>query len=166
MKTLYHLWQYLDEFLFGVTVSDNSCIENQNTHIFCSTLTLLTWTIWRAPTSASKWRMGFSSAFKGLITLSRITCLLWSNVEKKNRADRLATDNSIIRSMRFACWIIKATDTHSEYLILSWQQWLGECAFVLRYAYIACLVLYMQNVCSLCFPTKSSLLRARGSRKL
>ena len=30
------------------------------------TLTLLTWTIWRAPTNASKWRMGFNSAFKGL----------------------------------------------------------------------------------------------------
>ena len=34
---------------------------------FCLTLTLLTWTIWRAPTDASKWRMGFHSAFKGLI---------------------------------------------------------------------------------------------------
>ena len=32
------------------------------------TLTLLTWTIWRAPTNASKWRMGFNSAFKGLRT--------------------------------------------------------------------------------------------------
>ena len=31
------------------------------------TLTLLMWTKWRAPTNASKWRMGFSSAFKGLI---------------------------------------------------------------------------------------------------
>ena len=31
------------------------------------TLILLMWTIWRAPTSASKWRMGFNSAFKGLI---------------------------------------------------------------------------------------------------
>ena len=30
------------------------------------TLSLLTWTIWRAPTNASKWRMGFNSAFKGL----------------------------------------------------------------------------------------------------
>ena len=29
-------------------------------------LILLTWTIWRAPTNASKWRMGFNSAFKGL----------------------------------------------------------------------------------------------------
>ena len=31
------------------------------------TLTLLTWTIWRAPTNATKWRIGFNSAFKGLI---------------------------------------------------------------------------------------------------
>ena len=34
------------------------------------TLTLLTWTIWRAPTNASKWRMGFNSAFKGLKIVS------------------------------------------------------------------------------------------------
>ena len=34
------------------------------------TLILLTWTIWRAPTNASKWRMGFNSAFKGLISCS------------------------------------------------------------------------------------------------
>jgi hypothetical protein len=31
------------------------------------TLFLLTWTIWRAPTNASKWRIGFNSAFKGLM---------------------------------------------------------------------------------------------------
>ena len=31
------------------------------------TLILLMWTKWRAPTNASKWRMGFNSAFKGLI---------------------------------------------------------------------------------------------------
>jgi hypothetical protein len=29
-------------------------------------LTLLTWTKWWAPSNASKWRMGFNSAFKGL----------------------------------------------------------------------------------------------------
>ena len=28
----------------------------------------LTWTTWRAPTNASKWRMGFNSAFKRLTT--------------------------------------------------------------------------------------------------
>ena len=33
---------------------------------FALTLILLTWTIWRAPSNASKWRMGFNSAFKRL----------------------------------------------------------------------------------------------------
>jgi hypothetical protein len=32
------------------------------------TLKLLTWKIWWAPNNASKWRMGFNSSFKGLIT--------------------------------------------------------------------------------------------------
>ena len=35
------------------------------------TLTPLKWRIWCAPTSASKWRMGFNSAFKGLINTNR-----------------------------------------------------------------------------------------------
>jgi len=30
------------------------------------TLYLLTWRIWWAPNNASKWQMGFNSAFKGL----------------------------------------------------------------------------------------------------
>jgi hypothetical protein len=38
-------------------------------------------------------------------------------VEKYGRA-RQATDDNIIRRMRFACWITKATDTHSQYVIL------------------------------------------------
>ena len=36
------------------------------------TLILLTWTTWRAPTNASKWRMGFNSAFKGLSTIKMV----------------------------------------------------------------------------------------------
>jgi hypothetical protein len=43
--------------------------------------------------------------------------------------------------MRFACWITKATDTHTEYVILialPRQQWLRERATMLRYIYIAC----------------------------
>ena len=43
--------------------------------------------------------------------------------------------------MRFACWVTKATDTHTEYVILialPLQQWLHERASVLRY--IVCLV--------------------------
>jgi hypothetical protein len=35
-------------------------------------------------------------------------------VEKHGTAGP-ATDDNIIRRMRFACWMTKATDTHSEY---------------------------------------------------
>ena len=50
---------------------------------------------------------------------------------------------TIIRHMRFACWITKATNTHSEcviFIAFPWQQWLHERASMLRYTYIACLV--------------------------
>ena len=46
--------------------------------------------------------------------------------------------------MRIACWITEATDTLSEYVIFiafPRQQWLRERASVLRYTYIAALVL-------------------------
>ena len=36
------------------------------------TLTIKTWRIWWARTNASKWQMGFNSAFKGLMSLYRI----------------------------------------------------------------------------------------------
>jgi len=49
--------------------------------------------------------------------------------------------------MRFACWITKATHTHThthtQYVIhitFQLQQSLQECASVLHYMYIACLV--------------------------
>jgi len=48
-----------------------------------------------------------------------------------------------IRRMRIACWVLKATNTHSEYVILTafpLQQWLLERFSVLRYTYIACIV--------------------------
>jgi hypothetical protein len=54
-------------------------------------------------------------------------------VEKYGTA-RQSTDDNIIRRMRFACWITKATDTHSEYVIIivpARQQWLRERASVL-----------------------------------
>jgi len=47
-------------------------------------------------------------------------------VEKRGTV-RQATDDNIIRRVRFACWIKKATDTHSDYGILiafALQQWL------------------------------------------
>jgi len=43
----------------------------------------------------------------------RKSCRLWDNVEKYGRAGQ-ATDDNTIRRMRFAGWVTKATDTHSE----------------------------------------------------
>jgi hypothetical protein len=58
--------------------------------------------------------------------------------------------------MHFARWISKATDKHSEYVILfafPWKQWLCESILVLHYTYIACLVIHfhMHAVLSSCF---------------
>jgi len=42
---------------------DYATVKNAFTTL---TLILLTWRIWRAPNNASKWQVGFNSAFKGL----------------------------------------------------------------------------------------------------
>jgi len=56
-----------------------------------------------------------------------------------------AYDN-ILGHMRFACWVTKATDTHSEYVTLiafPRQKWLHKRASVLCYVYTVCLVIYL-----------------------
>ena len=48
-----------------------------------------------------------------------------------------------IRHMRIVCWIPKATDTSSEYVIIVaflLQQWSLDRDSILRYKYTACLV--------------------------
>jgi hypothetical protein len=112
MKTYVHVTIICRWILLRMgNVSDNTCRENQNTHLV------------------------FNNYFQK-------SCHLWDNVEKYGIA-RHATYDSIIRCMCLACWITKATNTHSEYVILTAfprQQWLCEHASVLRYTYIGCLV--------------------------
>ena len=50
-------------------------------------------------------------------TLYRKSCPLWDNVEIYVTAGQVADDN-ITRRMRFASWIMRATETHLEYAIL------------------------------------------------
>jgi len=64
-------------------------------------------------------------------------------VEKYCTARQAAGDN-IVWCMRFAYWILKATDTHSEYVILIAfppQQWLHKFTSMLRYMNVARLVI-------------------------
>jgi len=61
----------------------------------------------------------------------------WENIVKPGRP------RMTVWPMRIACWIPKATNTHSGYVILisfPLQEWLDERASVLRYTYIACLL--------------------------
>jgi len=63
---------------------------------------------------------------------------------KKYGTTRQATDDTTIWYMRFACWVNKASDKRSEYVILiafSRQQRLRERVSLLRYTYIASFVL-------------------------
>ena len=68
---------------------------------------------------------------------------MWKNiVEAEN-------PQMTIWRMRIACCIPKAKNTYSEYVILiafQRQEWLRECASMLRYSYIVCLVLVLNLV--------------------
>ena len=85
----------------------------------------------------------------------RKSCRLWLNVEKYCTV-RQATDDNTIGRMSFACWITKATDSHSEYAIiiaLPLQQWLHERTSTSRYTHIACVANSDYNFAfSLCTP--------------
>ena len=72
---------------------------------------------------------------------TRKSCRLWHNVAGYCRGEQATDDN--IRGMRVVCWIPKATNTYSEYVILivlPLQQWLHECTLVLRFTYIVSVV--------------------------
>jgi hypothetical protein len=73
------------------------------------------------------------------IFVSKKTYRLWDNMEKYCKA-REATDN-ITERMRVACWITKATEKHSKYVILiafPQQKWLRERVQMFR-LYVHCL---------------------------
>jgi len=85
-----HSWQDLAEFLLGWEMFQTEVVEKIKTHILYS---------------------------ENSTPTPRKSCRLWNNVEKYGRTRQTAYDN-VIRRMRFACWITKATDTHSEFVIL------------------------------------------------
>ena len=77
---------------------------------------------------------GFFSPFR----IRAVYEIMWKTVVERGRP------KMAIWRMRIACWIPKATNTHSEYVILiafPLQQWLQERASMLRYTYTACIVI-------------------------
>ena len=64
----------------------------------------------------------------------------WKNTVKAGRPQMT------VWRMRITCWIPKATNTHSKYVILivfPLQQWLHGRAWMFRYTYIARLVIFL-----------------------
>jgi len=62
---------------------------------------------------------------------------------RKNVIGRDRSQMSVKWRVRFVCWMTNVTDTHSEHVIIIaflLQQWLHLRASMLRYTYIACLL--------------------------
>ena len=100
-------------------VSDRSCRENQNTHFV----------LHNSPYPPSESSAVYEITWKNILEPDRPQMTIWR--------------------MRIVCWTPKATDTHSQYVILitfPQQQWLHERASVLRYKYVDCLVIKKTNV--------------------
>jgi len=65
----------------------------------------------------------------------------------KGTAELARPQMTIWRNL-IACWIPKVRNAHSEYVIrivFPLQQWLHEGTSILRYTYIACLVLIVND---------------------
>jgi len=76
------------------------------------------------------------------VTVFRMSCPLWDNVERYGTARHAKDDNTIWR-MRIAWWITKSTATHSKFVILiafPLQQWLRKRASMLHYTHMAWLL--------------------------
>jgi hypothetical protein len=70
-----------------------------------------------------------------------------SNVKKYATAGK-STDYNIMQRIRIVCWLNKATNIHSEYVILitfSLHQCLYERTSVLRCTYIVCFLMFLVN---------------------
>jgi hypothetical protein len=98
-------------------VSDKLCRENQNTYI----------------------RILYS--INVFFKYRAVYEIMWKNVVEPDRPQ------ITIRRIRITCWKYKATNIHSECVILiafPQQQWLCKHVSLLHSAYIACLVQYYQ----------------------
>jgi hypothetical protein len=98
------------------------------------------------------------------IFFCRNTCRLWNNMEQYCRAGQATNDNTI-RRMRIACWVPKATNTHSECTIIiafPSQQWFHKRAWMLRYSACRCI---SETQCAYCAVRTESLNTVQVSGK-
>ena len=137
----------LEYLLFSVKeIFQTKVVQKNETHILCSINSFFFENravyeiMWKNTVGSDRLHM----------TVSPVTChydpvyrCSFSASRSRNVFWTLSRVLLYIWSMRFACWIITATVTHSEYVILtvlSCQKWLRERTSILSYTYIACLV--------------------------
>ena len=93
-------------------------------------------------------RFTFSNLFS-FFRKSWLSVIMWKNMVEPG------WPQTKIWRMRIACWIIKAINTHPEYIIViafSLRQWLHKGASILRFTFFACLVFkfeFMSTICSI-----------------
>ena len=79
-------------------------------------------------------------SFDRLLMMSALYEITWKNVVDPGRVQ------ITIWLMRIACWITKATNTHSEcvkLIVFPLQHWLHELASLLRYTNVSCIVIFI-----------------------
>jgi len=117
----------------------------------------------------SRWILLRMRNFSGEFYRENQNTLFIFNTFSENRAVYEITwkkfvDPGMPRLIHFACWITKATNSYSEFVILiafPQRQRVRECASALHYAYIVCLLRY----CVRCI-LQSSLLSSDQTRQL
>jgi hypothetical protein len=100
--------------------------------------------------------------FKTILRKSYHVWIMWKNSVERGRLQMT------IWRIRIPCWILKATNIHSEYVILialQLQQWLHESTFILPYTYTAYLVYdsHIQHVNILCWHNVKFHIKARDT---
>jgi len=112
MKINIHFWSHLVHFFSEWEIFQTEVVQKLKTHSLCS----------------RNYFYENRAVYK----------IIW----KKESTVEQATDDNITRRMRIACWITKAKDIHSEYVMLiafRLQQWLHERSTMLRSTYCTCL---------------------------
>ena len=91
---------------------------------------------------------------------NRKSWLLWDDAKNIVEPHR---SQMTLWHMRFVCWILNATNTHSEYVIFTavkLQQWLHERASMLLRTYAACLFVVTNVYCYVEMFTGNNFLRS------
>jgi hypothetical protein len=131
----FDIWVFSDNlsrrFKFHYNLTGTTCILREDVSTF---MKISRWIIFRIRNILGKIVQKIRAHILCSLPFFQKSCQFWDNVEKYGGA-REATDDNVTRRMRFGCWITKATNIHSEYVILiafTRQQWLREISSMLR----------------------------------